>query len=73
MSIDPKSTYYDTGGISVLDVIKAKCTHCAYNGYENFLYGNAIKYILRMPFKGQELRDIDKAIIYLKKLKEERG
>ena len=68
MSIDPKSTYYDYGGIQVMDVIKAKCVWLGFQGY---LHGNSIKYVLRMPFKGDPVRDIEKAIVYLNMLKGE--
>ena len=33
--------------------------------HESFLRGNALKYILRAPYKGTELQDIQKAIVYL--------
>ena len=68
MSIDPKSTYYDRGGISVMDVIKAKTR---YTGFLGYLHGNAIKYVLRLPFKGDPVRDIEKAVVYLNMLKGE--
>ena len=68
MSIDPKSTYYDIGGISVMDVIKAKVI---YPGFTGFLHGNAIKYVLRLAFKGDPVRDIEKAVVYLNMLKGE--
>ena len=32
-----------------------------------FCTGNAIKYILRAPYKGKELQDLEKAIWYLKR------
>lgn len=48
MSIDPKSTYYDAGGIETLEVIRAKLTPEQYTGY---CLGNTIKYICRANFK----------------------
>jgi len=57
MSKDNKSTYYDQGGIEVLDVIKAKLTPEQYEGY---LLGNAIKYALRANWKGSKERDLEK-------------
>ena len=33
-----------------------------------FCLGNAVKYILRSPFKGKELEDLQKAVWYLKRL-----
>jgi hypothetical protein len=63
MSRDKNSTYYDVGGIEVLDVIKAKLTSEQYIGY---LLGNAIKYTCRANFKGSMARDIEKAANYTK-------
>jgi len=33
--------------------------------YESFLRGNIIKYVLRAPYKGAELEDLEKAAEYL--------
>lgn len=68
MSLDPKSTYYDAGGIETLDIIKAKLTPEQYEGY---LLGNQIKYSCRMNFKtpGEKLRDAEKASTYANQLK----
>lgn len=70
MSKDPKSTYYDAGGIETLDVIKAKLTDEQYKGY---LLGNAIKYNCRMMHKHEgpeRQRDAEKAYYYTKELME---
>lgn len=63
LSKDEKSSYYDAGGIEVLDVIKAKLTPDQYIGY---LLGNAIKYNLRMMHKTPDApkRDAEKAANY---------
>ena len=63
MSKDEKSSYYDVGGIEVLDIIKAKLTPEQYQGY---LLGNAIKYSCRMMHKSptDPLRDAEKAANY---------
>ena len=37
----------------------------------SFCLGNAVKYILRAPFKGQELRDLKKARWYLQRIAEQ--
>ena len=63
MSKDPNSSYYDQGGIEVLDIIKAKLTAEQYEGY---LLGNSIKYSLRLNWKGNKARDAEKAAIYSK-------
>ena len=33
--------------------------------HESFLRGNIIKYVLRAPYKGTELQDLEKAAVYL--------
>lgn len=68
MSKDPKSSYYDVGGIETLDIIRAKLTPEQYQGY---LLGNAIKYLCRMPYKGTPSRDAEKAANYTKWLLDE--
>lgn len=65
MSIDPKSGYYDAGGIETLDIIAAKL---GTEGYHGYLLGNAIKYLCRAKHKCDFERDIEKAIFYLKRL-----
>jgi len=60
---DPKSRYYDHGGIEVLDIIKAKLTPEQYQG---FCLGNAIKYTCRANHKGDYDRDMEKAEFYAK-------
>lgn len=67
MSKDSNSSYYDVGGIEVLDVIKAKLTPEQYKGY---LLGNTIKYALRNNFKGTQERDVEKMKNYSKWLHE---
>lgn len=68
MSKDPKSSYYDAGGIETLEIIKAKLTPEEFIGY---LKGNAIKYNCRMAFKGTAERDAEKAANYSHFLNEE--
>lgn len=65
MSKDPKSTYYDAGGIETLDVIKANLTPEQYHGY---LLGNVIKYSCRLNFKGSAQRDAEKCAVYAQEL-----
>jgi len=65
MSRDPKSSYYDAGGIETLDIIKAKLTPEQYQGY---LLGNIIKYSCRMNFKSCSVRDAEKVAVYAKLL-----
>ena len=67
MSIDPKSSYYDEGGIEVIKIIKAKLTSEQLEGY---ILGNAIKYACRLNFKGSKDRDIEKLAVYSEQLKQ---
>ena len=62
---DPKSRYYDSGGVEVLDVIEAKLTPEQFKGY---LLGNIIKYSCRANFKGAFDRDIEKIGYYASKI-----
>lgn len=66
--IDSKSSYYDAGGISVLDIIKTKLTQEQYKG---FLLGNQIKYSCRLNHKGDPQRDAEKAANYARLLLKE--
>lgn len=59
--------HYNAGGIECIDAIDAACTGLS-NG-EAFYIGNAIKYIWRFKWKNG-VEDIDKAIFYLKRLRE---
>lgn len=70
MSIDPKSSYYDKGGIEVIAIIKAKLTP---EQYEGFLLGNAMKYILRCNWKENKQRDIEKAVVCLDEVRKHRN
>jgi hypothetical protein len=70
MSKDKNSSYYDVGGIEVLEIIKAKLTSEQYHG---FLLGNSIKYQLRMMHKTPDnpSRDARKAANYATWLSDE--
>jgi hypothetical protein len=70
MSRDSKSSYYDVGGIEVMDIIKAKLTPEQYRGY---LLGNVIKYSTRMMHKQPDApqRDAEKAAYYANWLRDE--
>ena len=63
-----KNSHYDAGGISVIDVIKAKLTP---EQYEGFLLGSVIKYSLRLNFKNQRDCDAAKLADYAMWLNEE--
>lgn len=51
------NSYYDAGGISTIEVIRAKLTPEQYKGY---CLGNVIKYALRMEHKGSPESDSKK-------------
>ena len=64
---DPKSSYYDAGGIETIKIMRAKLTPEQYIG---FLLGNIIKYSTRANFKDSFDRDIEKVAVYTRLLKE---
>jgi hypothetical protein len=53
-AVSPKH-YYHPSGIEAIQITK----------FETFLRGNILKYILRAPYKGEELSDLLKAQQYL--------
>jgi hypothetical protein len=57
--------HYTSGGIEVIDYLKAKMTPEEYRG---FLRGNALKYLSRAGLKGSPLTDFRKALWYLEQL-----
>ncbi len=65
MSIDPKSSHYDAGGIETMEILRAKLTPEQFKG---FCLGNALKYLSRANFKGDFKRDIEKAGIYIREM-----
>lgn len=65
-----ENSYYDAGGLSAIDVMRAKLTA---EQYEGFLLGSVYKYALRFNFKGQEDSDLDKLIEYACWLQEYRS
>lgn len=67
MSKDPKSSYYDVGGIETLDVIKAKLGPIQYYGY---IRGNLLKYQCRIGHKDNGERDAEKIRTYSAELPE---
>ena len=55
-------SHYQLDGLEAIDIIKASLTADEYLGY---LKGNALKYMLREPFKGNAKQDVAKAQWYL--------
>jgi hypothetical protein len=62
-------SHYNQGKIECIDAIKS-VTDRNFLGY---LQGNALKYVWRCLHKENAIQDIDKAIWYLNKMKEELG
>jgi len=60
--------HYTNGDIECIDAMKASMSHIEFCGY---LKGNVIKYLWRYRDKGKSIQDIDKALWYLNRLKEE--
>lgn len=60
--------HYTRGGIECIDAIKASMSPEAFHG---FLQGNAMKYIWRHDLKGKPVEDLDKAMWYLTRLRNE--
>ena len=58
-------THYQIGGVETIDFIEAKLTPEEFKGY---CKGNAIKYLSRAGYKGEERDDYKKAAWYLDKL-----
>tara|TARA_Y100000361_G_C10948996_1_gene232753 strand:+ start:171 stop:419 length:249 start_codon:yes stop_codon:yes gene_type:complete len=61
-------SHYTMGEIECLDAIKASMSHTEFLGY---LKGASLKYQWRYQYKGKPHQDIDKALFYLHKLREE--
>ena len=57
-------SHYQLDGLEAIDIIKASLTADEYLGY---LKGNALKYMLREPFKGNGKQDVGKAQWHLEK------
>lgn len=73
MSKDQSASYYDHGGVEVIEVVRAKLTSEQYKGW---MLGQAITYCCRAQFKHagspqDEARDYEKAANYLKWLAED--
>jgi len=67
VNLPKKSGYYDVGGLSTFDIIKAKLTPEQHKGW---LLGNIIKYSCRLNHKDQQLSDAAKTADYSRMLDE---
>lgn len=54
-NVNHPAHYAHPSGVEVIEITK----------HESFLRGNIIKYVLRAPYKGNELEDMQKAAQYL--------
>ena len=59
--------HYNQGGVQCIDAIASMQG----DGFKYYLQGSAVKYIWRHEHKGKPIEDLDKAIWFLTKLKEE--
>lgn len=66
--------HYCHGGLEAKDVIAAFLGDAHLDPTSSWWWGNAIKYLLRWPYKGvlprERLRDLDKAIECIEQLRE---
>ena len=60
--------HYRQGGIECIEAIKASMSE---EGFRDYLKGNVMKYIWRYKHKGKAVEDIEKALWYLNRLKDE--
>lgn len=60
--------HYRQGGIECIEAIKASMSE---EGFRDYLKGNVMKYIWRYEHKGRAIEDIEKAMRYLNRLKDE--
>lgn len=60
--------HYRQGGIECIEAIKASMSE---EGFRDYLKGNVMKYIWRYKHKGKAIEDIEKALWYLNRLKDE--
>lgn len=60
--------HYRQGGIECVEAIKASMSQ---EGFRDYLKGNVMKYIWRYKHKGKAIEDIEKALWYLNRLKDE--
>lgn len=60
--------HYRQGGIECIEAIKASMSE---EGFKDYLKGNVMKYIWRYEHKGRAIEDIEKAMWYLNRLKDE--
>lgn len=66
--VNSPSHYKLAGGLEAIDIIKAVLTPEEYRAH---LKATVYKYLIREPFKGNPVQDVDKALWYLKRYRDE--
>jgi len=61
-------THYTTGDVECIDAIKSALAPELFCGY---LWGNALKYLWRWPYKGHAEEDLQKCAWYLNRIQAE--
>jgi hypothetical protein len=60
--------HYNQSGIECIDAIRAALGE---EGFKSYCQGNAMKYLWRHNYKGKPVEDLDKAIWYITRLRNE--
>lgn len=60
--------HYNHGNLEVIDIIKDQLSQAPLDAFEGGLMFNIIKYVLRAPYKGKPVEDLNKAVWYLNTL-----
>lgn len=62
-----KPAHYNNGSIEAIDYIKQQTGE----GFKDYLYGNALKYLHRHRYKGKAVEDLRKATWYINRMIQE--
>tara|TARA_R110002072_G_scaffold21045_3_gene75599 strand:- start:7069 stop:7317 length:249 start_codon:yes stop_codon:yes gene_type:complete len=60
--------HYNQSGIECIDAIRAALGP---DGFKSYCHGNAQKYLWRHKYKGKPVEDLDKALWYITRLRNE--
>ncbi|ATG86399.1 hypothetical protein LpeD_156 [Lactobacillus phage LpeD] len=60
--------HYNHGNLEVIDIIKDQLSKAPLDAFAGGLMFNIIKYVLRAPYKANEIEDLNKAVWYLNTL-----
>jgi len=67
LDVVEKPAHYNNGSIEAIEYIKQQTGE----GFKDYLYGNAIKYLHRHRYKGKPVEDLRKAVWYINRMMEE--